>query len=199
MNINDLPFLPIVYLTKLAECMAEENIQVCMPTTPAQIFHLLRRQMLRPLRRPLVIMSPKSLLRHPKVVSTKEEFANGSFQMLIDDATAKATEVKTLVFVTGKFYYDLLEEQELNGAKNIALVRVEQLYPLPQLQLDEIKTKYKNCENCGNFGNCENCENCENYENISELDESDQELEMEINQLDEILNSIKEMTRKVYN
>jgi 2-oxoglutarate dehydrogenase E1 component len=80
-------------------------------TTPANMFHLLRRQMKANYRKPLIVFTPKSLLRHPKAVSTVEEFTNGSFQMLIDDDSVKVNDVKSVVFVTGKFYYDLLEER----------------------------------------------------------------------------------------
>ena len=97
-------------------------------------------------RKPLVVFTPKSLLRHPKVVSTVEEFAKGSFQMLIDDETAKASNVKTLVFVTGKFYYDLLEEQEKLGRDDVALVRIEQLFPLPTEEINKVLKKYKNAD-----------------------------------------------------
>lgn len=131
----------------LQQC-AEENIQVADCTTPANYFHLLRRQLHRKFRKPLVVFTPKSLLRHPKCVSTVDEMAKGSFQEVIDDVTAKVKEVDTVVFCTGKFYYDLLAKQEeTGGADNIAIVRVEQLYPLPQKQLDTIISKYKNAKN----------------------------------------------------
>jgi 2-oxoglutarate dehydrogenase E1 component len=97
-------------------------------------------------RKPLIVFTPKSLLRHPKVVSTVDEFANGGFQMLIDDNTANAEKVKTLVFVTGKFYYDLLEEQENLERDDIALVRVEQLFPLPIDAMRDMIKKYKNAD-----------------------------------------------------
>ncbi|MCB9360840.1 MAG: 2-oxoglutarate dehydrogenase E1 component [Flavobacteriales bacterium] len=131
----------------LQQC-AEENIQVADCTTPANYFHLLRRQLHRKFRKPLVIFTPKSLLRHPKCISTIDEMAKGSFQEVIDDANAKVKEIDTVVFCTGKFYYDLLAKQEeTGGTDNIALVRVEQLYPLPQKQLDTIISKYKNAKN----------------------------------------------------
>jgi 2-oxoglutarate dehydrogenase E1 component len=97
-------------------------------------------------RKPLIVFTPKSLLRHPKVVSTVDEFANGSFQTVIDDADAKVDKVKTLVFVTGKFYYDLLEEQDKLGREDVALVRIEQLFPLPTDEIKNILSKYKNAE-----------------------------------------------------
>ena len=86
------------------------------------------------------------LLRHPKVVSTVDEFANGSFQMLMDDATAKVSAVKTLVFVTGKFYYDLLEVQEKLERTDVALVRIEQLFPLPESEIEAVISKYTNAD-----------------------------------------------------
>ena len=115
-------------------------------TTSANMFHLLRRQMKANYRKPLVVFTPKSLLRHPKVVSTVDEFANGSFQMLIDDATAKADKVKTLVFVTGKFYYDLQDDQEKQERDDVALVRIEQLFPLPADEIRATLKKYKNAD-----------------------------------------------------
>ena len=131
----------------LQQC-AEENIQVANASTPANYFHLLRRQIHRKFRKPLVVFTPKSLLRLPKCVSTIDEMAKGSFQEVIDDANAKANNVDTVVFCTGKFYYDLdAKREELGGSENIAIVRVEQLYPLPQKQLDKIVAKYKNAKN----------------------------------------------------
>jgi 2-oxoglutarate dehydrogenase E1 component len=131
----------------LQQC-AEENMQVANATTPANYFHLLRRQLHRKFRKPLIVFTPKSLLRYPKCVSTIDEMAKGSFQEVIDDATATAKNVDTVVFCSGKFYYDLLAKQEeIGGAENMAIVRVEQLYPLPQKQLDKIIAKYKNAKN----------------------------------------------------
>ena len=112
-------------------------------TTPANFFHLLRRQMKAKYRKPLVVFTPKSLLRHPKVVSSVEELATGAFQTVIDDPVAKPKEVKSLVFCTGKFYYDLLAEKEKSDRKDVALVRIEQLFPLPVAEMDKIVAKYK--------------------------------------------------------
>ncbi len=95
-------------------------------------------------RKPLIVFTPKSLLRHPDAVSTVDEFANGSFQMIIDDENAKASKVKTLVFVTGKFYYDLKAQQDKLGRDDVALVRLEQLFPLPAEAMRTIIKKYKN-------------------------------------------------------
>jgi len=132
------------YLERYLQACAEKNIQVCNVTTPAQYFHLLRRQVLRPFRRPLVLMAPKSLLRHPKVQSNVDEFVNGHFQEIVDDATAN-TNVERLALCSGKVYYDLLEEQaKSENGDNVAIVRVEQFYPLCEWRLEEIKKKYTN-------------------------------------------------------
>lgn len=125
---------------------ATDNMFVADVTTPANMYHLLRRQMKVKYRKPLIIFTPKSLLRHPKVISTKEEFATGTFQTLIDDPSAKVEKVKSLVFCTGKFYYDLLEHQEKTERDDIALVRVEQLFPIPEKRIKEIMAKYKNAD-----------------------------------------------------
>lgn len=131
-------------MERYLQLCANDNMFVADVTTPANLFHLLRRQLKVKYRKPLIVFTPKSLLRHPKVVSTKEEFANGSFQMTIDDATAKPNTIKSLVFVTGKFYYDLLEKREELQRDDVALVRVEQLFPLPTEQMKAIIKKYKN-------------------------------------------------------
>jgi 2-oxoglutarate dehydrogenase E1 component len=115
-------------------------------TTPANMFHLLRRQMKAHYRKPLVVMTPKSLLRHPLVVSTVDEFANGAFQMLIDDADADVSKIKTLVFVSGKFYYDLLEVRTELNREDVALVRLEQLFPLPVEEIKATMAKYTQAE-----------------------------------------------------
>ncbi|EDP72517.1 oxoglutarate dehydrogenase (succinyl-transferring), E1 component [Flavobacteriales bacterium ALC-1] len=133
-------------MERYLQVCAKDNMFVADCTTPANMFHLLRKQMKANYRKPLVVFTPKSLLRHPKVVSSVDEFANGSFQMLIDDENAKANKVKTLVFVTGKFYYDLLDQQEKLNRDDIALVRVEQLFPLPVEAIREIIKKYKNVD-----------------------------------------------------
>ena len=131
-------------MERYLQMCAKDNMFIADCTTPANMFHLLRKQMKANYRKPLIVFTPKSLLRHPKVVSAVDEFANGSFKMLIDDENAKAEKVKTLVFVTGKFYYDLLEEQEKQGREDVALVRIEQLFPLPVDDIREIIKKYKN-------------------------------------------------------
>src|SRR5690554_219212 len=133
-------------MERFLQLCATNNMYVADVTTPANFFHLLRRQVLMPFRKPLIVFTPKSLLRHPKVVSTKEELANGSFQMIIDDADAKVDKIKSLVFVTGKFYYDLLEKREELKRDDVALVRIEQLFPLPKKEIREIIKKYKNAD-----------------------------------------------------
>ncbi len=133
-------------MERYLQLCAKDNMFVADCTTPANFFHLLRRQMKTNYRKPLIVFTPKSLLRHPKCVSTVEEFANGAFQMLIDDAAVKADKVKTLVFLTGKFYYDLDEERENLNREDVALIRIEQLFPLPTTQIREILSKYKNAE-----------------------------------------------------
>ena len=130
-------------MERYLQMCASDNMFVADVTTPANLFHILRRQLKSSYRKPLIIFTPKSLLRHPKVVSTKEEMANGSFQMLIDDAEANASKVKSLVFVTGKFYYDLLEKREELKRDDVALVRIEQLFPLPIDDIKKIIQKYK--------------------------------------------------------
>ena len=131
-------------MERYLQLCAKDNMFVVDCTTPANMYHLLRKQMKAEFRKPLIVFTPKSLLRHPLVVSSVDEFANGSFQMLIDDTVVKTDKVKTLVFVTGKFYYDLLAQREELKRDDIALVRVEQLFPLPEKQITEAIAKYKN-------------------------------------------------------
>jgi 2-oxoglutarate dehydrogenase E1 component len=125
----------------LQQC-ADENIQVVNTSTPANHFHLLRRQLGREFRKPLVVFSPKMLLRYPAATSTLEEMATGRFQEVIDDSTAVVGNVDTLVFCSGKFYYEMKEKAQEMGVDNMAFVRIEQLYPLPQKQIDAIIAKY---------------------------------------------------------
>jgi 2-oxoglutarate dehydrogenase E1 component len=125
---------------------AKANMQVLNPTTPANMFHALRRQLKRDFRVPLIVMTPKSLLRHPLCVSTKEDFTEGKFREVIDDAKANASKVKRVVLCTGKVYYDLLKKQQEDKNEEVAIVRVEQLYPLAENQLEELHKKYKNAE-----------------------------------------------------
>jgi 2-oxoglutarate dehydrogenase E1 component len=109
---------------------AEDNIQVVNPTTPAQLFHVLRRQVVRPWRKPLVVLTPKSLLRHPRVVSTLTELAEGEFQRIIPDSDLKRADVKRVLLCSGKIYYDLEKFREHHKREDVAILRVEQLYPL---------------------------------------------------------------------
>jgi len=121
---------------------AENNIQVANITTPANFFHLLRRQLYREFRKPLIVFSPKSLLRHPKCISPLTDLAKGGFRELIDDNSANPERVKKVVFCTGKIYYDLLEEKEKIGTNDTALVRIEQLHPFPHKQVRKILNRY---------------------------------------------------------
>ena len=133
-------------MERYLQLCAKDNMFVVDCTTPANMYHLLRKQMKANFRKPLIVFTPKSLLRHPRVVSTVDEFANGSFQTLIDDENATVDKTKTLVFVTGKFYYDLLEEQERLERDDVALVRIEQLFPLPDDAIRTVLKKYKNAD-----------------------------------------------------
>lgn len=128
-------------LERFLQNCALYNMQVANLTTPAQIYHALRRQMRRDFRKPLVVMTPKSLLRHPRAVSSIEDLAKGSFQEVISDTIDKS-KVDTVVFVSGKLYYELLEEREKTKKENIALVRLEQIYPFPGKQVIEVLKSY---------------------------------------------------------
>ncbi|MEP6898079.1 MAG: 2-oxoglutarate dehydrogenase E1 component, partial [Rhodanobacter sp.] len=130
-------------LERFLQLCAFDNMQVCVPTTPAQNFHMIRRQMLRFVRKPLIVMSPKSLLRHKLAVSSLDELANGSFQLVIGEhRNLPAKKVRRVVFCSGKVYYDLLEESEKRGLKDVAIVRVEQLYPFPRAEVIAELDKY---------------------------------------------------------
>ncbi|MCF7532632.1 2-oxoglutarate dehydrogenase E1 component [Pseudomonas petrae] len=135
-------------LERYLQLCAEHNIQVCVPTTPAQIYHLLRRQVIRPLRKPLIVLTPKSLLRHKLAVSTLEDLAHGSFQTVIAEIdTLDAAKVTRLVLCSGKVYYDLLEKRRAEGREDIAIVRLEQLYPFPEDDLMDAIASYTNLTN----------------------------------------------------
>ncbi len=133
-------------MERYLQLCAKDNMFVADVTTPANLFHMLRRQLKSSYRKPLVVFTPKSLLRHPKAVSTKEELANGQFMPLIEDATVQVKDVKTLVFCTGKFYYDLLDAREEKKRQDVALVRLEQLFPLPQDEINAVLNKYAGAE-----------------------------------------------------
>ncbi len=122
-------------IERFLQLCALDNMQVCVPTTPAQMFHLIRRQMKRATRKPLIVMTPKSLLRHKLAISTLDELASGGFQNLIPDSVAGSKQVTRVVACSGKVYYDLLEEQTKRKLTNVALVRVEQLFPFPRSEL----------------------------------------------------------------
>ncbi|TLU61340.1 2-oxoglutarate dehydrogenase E1 component [Thalassotalea litorea] len=132
-------------LERFLQLCADHNMQVCVPSTPAQVFNMLRRQVVRPMRRPLIVMSPKSLLRHPLAVSSMEELASGVYQNVIgevDELDKKA--VKRIVMCSGKVYYELLEKRRKQELNNIAIVRIEQLYPFPEEELKAIIAEYPN-------------------------------------------------------
>ena len=130
-------------LERFLQLCAEHNMQVCVPTTPAQIYHLLRRQVIRPLRKPLVVMSPKSLLRHKEATSSLEDLANGSFNMVLPDQGQRdASKVERIIMCSGKVYYDLANWREENLRDDVAIVRVEQLYPFPKEELIETLKDY---------------------------------------------------------
>ncbi|MCW9000262.1 MAG: 2-oxoglutarate dehydrogenase E1 component, partial [Kangiellaceae bacterium] len=134
-------------LERFMQMCAEHNIQVCVPTTPAQIFHLLRRQSIRPMRRPLVVMSPKSLLRHKEAISTMDELANGEFKNVIAETeTLDPKKVKRLVMCSGRVYYDLIEKRRNDKNEQAAIVRIEQLYPFPEEELKSAIANYTNLE-----------------------------------------------------
>jgi 2-oxoglutarate dehydrogenase E1 component len=127
----------------LQQC-ADNNIQVVNTSTPANHFHVLRRQLKREFRKPLVVFSPKMLLRYPAAVSSLDEMAKGGFQEVLDDIKAKKEKVDTLVFCSGKFYYEMSEKAAELGIENMAFIRLEQLYPLPEKQIRDIIASYKN-------------------------------------------------------
>ncbi len=131
-------------LERFLQLCAEHNWQVCVPSTPAQVYNMLRRQAVRPMRRPLIVMSPKSLLRHPQAVSTMEELAEGVFHNVIDEIDPlKPAKVKRVVMCSGKVYYDLLDQRRKQEMENVAIVRIEQLYPFPHEELDAVVERYK--------------------------------------------------------
>jgi 2-oxoglutarate dehydrogenase E1 component len=130
-------------LERYLQLCALQNMQVCVPTTPAQMFHMLRRQMLRDCRKPLIVLTPKSLLRHKLAVSTLDELANGGFQLVIPDTTAKpGQKTRRVVLCSGKVYYDLVEDAAKRGVNDVAILRVEQLYPFPRKEIAEQLAKY---------------------------------------------------------
>ncbi len=135
-------------LERFLQLCAEFNIQVCVPTTPSQIFHIIRRQAIRPMRRPLIIMSPKSLLRHKQATSTLEDLAEGSFKTVLPESseTVTADSVKRIVLCSGKVYFDLINRREELKKEDVAVIRLEQLYPFPYADLESELEQYKNVE-----------------------------------------------------
>ncbi|WP_367104932.1 2-oxoglutarate dehydrogenase E1 component [uncultured Psychrobacter sp.] len=132
-------------LERFLQLCAEDNMQVITPTTPAQIFHALRRQAVRPIRKPMIVMSPKSLLRHKLATSTLEELADGKFETVLSEIDEhNADKITRLVLCGGKVYYDLLEQRRELGLEHVAIVRIEQLYPLPEERLIAEIEKYSN-------------------------------------------------------
>ena len=129
-------------MERYLQLCAKDNMYVADVTTPANLFHVLRRQVKPHFRKPLVVFTPKSLLRHPKVVSSIDEFTTGAFQTVIVEDLIPIKNTKTLVFCTGKFYYDLIDEREKLGRDDVAIIRLEQLFPLPKKEIDNILADY---------------------------------------------------------
>lgn len=131
-------------LERYLQLCAQQNMQVCVPTTPAQTFHMLRRQMVRPYRKPLIVMTPKSLLRHPLAISSLKDLSEGEFQVVIPEVDdIKAKNVDRVVLCSGKVYYDLLEKRRELKLENVAIIRVEQLYPFPEKEVKAALQAYK--------------------------------------------------------
>jgi 2-oxoglutarate dehydrogenase E1 component len=135
-------------LERFLQLCAEDNMQVCYPTTPAQHFHLLRRQVRRTFRKPLVVMTPKSLLRNKRAVSPVEDLTTGHFQEVLDDPAADPGRVRRIVLCSGKVFYDLLERREAAGINDVALVRLEQFHPFPSEQLQRVLGRYRKAQVC---------------------------------------------------
>jgi len=132
-------------LERYLQLCAQDNMQVCVPSTPAQIFHLLRRQMVRKYRKPLIVMTPKSLLRHKLAVSTLEDLTEFKFKPVIGESDKiTAAKVNRVIMCSGKVYYDLLEHRRAAKIKNIAIIRIEELYPFPVKELNDVLKRYKN-------------------------------------------------------
>ena len=129
-------------MERYLQLCAKDNMYVVDVTTPANLFHVLRRQVKPNFRKPLVVFTPKSLLRHPKVISSIDEFTSGTFQPIIQDDLIPVKNTKTLVFCTGKFYYDLIDEREKKGRDDVAIIRLEQLFPLPKKEIEKILADY---------------------------------------------------------
>ncbi len=140
-------------LERYLQLCAQDNMQVCQPTTPAQVFHMIRRQVVRKARKPLIVMTPKSLLRHKLVTSTLDELAKGEFQWLIPEIDElKSTKVDKVIVCSGKVYYDLLQQRREKKQKNVAIIRIEQLYPFPT---DELTAELKAYSKAGQIIWCQ--------------------------------------------
>ena len=133
-------------LERYLQLCSELNMQVVNCTTPANFFHVMRRQMHRDFCKPLIVMTPKSLLRHPACISPVGDFTKGGFREVIDDEEVTAAKVKKVIFCCGKIYYEMIEQRRKKRVKNMAIVRIEQLYPLATRQLEAIVKKYKSAE-----------------------------------------------------
>ena len=131
-------------IERFLQLCASENIQVCVPSSPKQIFHLLRRQAIRKMRTPLIVISPKSLLRNPQAVSTLDDLSDGSFECVIDDELDNKNDVKKIIMCSGKVFYELIEKRNKEKRHDIAVIRIEQLYPFPYDDLEEILLRYQN-------------------------------------------------------
>lgn len=130
-------------LERYMQLCAEHNIQICIPTTPAQVYHMLRRQSVRPVRKPLIVMTPKSLLRHKQAISSLEELADGKFYNVIDEVDdINPEDVRRLVLCSGKVYYDLRDARRHAGLVDVAIIRLEQMYPFPEVDLWEVLAPY---------------------------------------------------------
>ena len=131
-------------LERYLQLCAQDNMQVCVPTTPAQMFHLLRRQVLRPLRTPLIVMTPKSLLRHKMAVSTLDDLSSGAFQLVIPETESlNADEVTRVIVCSGKVYYELVQQREALRRRDVAIIRIEQLYPFPYDEVETMLASYR--------------------------------------------------------
>jgi len=134
-------------IERFLQLAAHDNFQVIQPSTSAQVFHVLRRQVMRPYRKPLILFTPKSLLRHPDTTSPLADLARGGFQPVLDDTRGLSRdEVQRLVFCSGRIYYDLLKACRKRDVRHIALIRVEQLYPVPDIEIREVLLRYPNVE-----------------------------------------------------
>ena len=131
-------------MERYLQLCAKDNMYVANCTTPSNLFHLLRRQMVTKFRKPLIIFTPKSLLRHPKAVSSVSDFSSGKFSPLIEISKIENSKIERLVFCSGKFYYDLNDHMEKNNIQNTVLVRLEQLFPLPIVEINVVLEKYSN-------------------------------------------------------